>query len=392
MSFLVLIFKSAFRNRLRTGLTAVGVAVAIIAFVFLRTFVGLFYAGADAAASDRMITRNKISIIFELPISYVDRIHQIPGVSEVSWENWFGGYYKDERDFFANFAADDKILDLYPEIMMTPEAKKAYLEDRTGCIVGTRLIEKFGWKIGDRIVLKSPIYKMGTGAESTIELTIRGTYTPGAKNVDDQTLFFHYKYFDEMREERLRNQVGIVVVKVADPAQSTSVVQGIDKTFANSMAETKTESEKQFQLEFISMSSALVAAIEVVSYVVLVILVLILGNTLAMATRERTTEYAVMRAIGFRPAHITWLVRGEGFVVAAVGAALGVALSTPILRALESALTKTPMAAFFAGFQPSIPILVLSAAVALAGGVIASAIPAARAGRLKIVDALRRIE
>jgi len=170
------------------------------------------------------------------------------------------------------------------------------------------------------------------------------------------------------------------------------VAQALDKSFANSVAETKTESEKQFQLEFISMSSTLVAAIQVVSLVVLVILVLILGNTLAMATRERTTEYAVMRAIGFRPVHVIWLVLGEGFVIAAVGAAFGVALSTPILRALESALTKTPMAAFFAGFQPSVPLMLMSAGVALAGGMVASAIPAWRSGRLRIVDALRRIE
>ncbi len=392
MAFINLIIKSAFRNRLRTLLTSAGVAIAIIAFVFLRTFVGLFYAGADAAASDRMVTRNKISITFELPYSYIERIRQVPGVSEVSWENWFGGYYKDERDFFANFAADDKVLDLYPEIVMTPEEKKAFLDDRTGCVVGTRLMEKFGWKVGDRITLKSPIYKMGTGSDSTIDLTIRGVYKPGGKAIDDQTMFFHYKYFDEMREERLRNQLGIVLIKVGDSSRSTEVAQTIDKMFANSIAETKTESEKQFQLEFISMSGQLVWAIQIVSLVVLVILILILGNTLAMATRERTTEYAVMRAIGFRPAHVVLLVLGEGFVIAAVGAALGVGLATPILRALEQALSKTPMAAFFAGFSPSWTLMAVSAAVALAGGMFASVIPAARSGRLRIVDALRRIE
>jgi putative ABC transport system permease protein len=233
---------------------------------------------------------------------------------------------------------------------------------------------------------------MGTGSDSTIDLTIRGTYTPGAKNLDDQTMFFHYKYFDEMREERLRNQLGILIIKVGDASRSTEVAQTIDKMFANSIAETKTESEKQFQLEFISMSGQLVWAIQVVSLVVLLILVLILGNTLAMATRERTTEYAVMRAIGFRPTHVVLLVLGEGFVIAAVGAAFGVALSTPILRALEQALSKTPMAAFFAGFSPSLMLMVVSAAVALAGGMIASVLPAWRSGKLRIVDALRRIE
>ncbi len=248
-----------------------------------------------------------------------------------------------------------------------------------------------GWKVGDKITLKSPIYKMGTGDVSAIELTIRGTYTPGAKNVDDQTVFFHYKYFDDMREERLRNQVGILVIKVADPSRSTAVVQAVDKTFANSMAETKTESEKQFQLEFISMSSALVAAIEIVSYVVLVILVLILGNTLAMATRERTTEYAVMRAIGFRPSHVVWLVVGEGFVIAFVGVAIGLGLAAPVLRFFAD-FFQTYLGPFLGEFDLDPRLVAEAAAVALAGGMLASALPAWRAGKLNIVDALRRVE
>jgi putative ABC transport system permease protein len=204
-------------------------------------------------------------------------------------------------------------------------------------------------------------------------------------------MFFHWKYFNERQIEARKDHVGLIFVKVNDASQSTALGQLIDKNFANSLAETRTESEKAFQLEFLSMASALIKAIQLISMVVLVILMLILANTLAMATRERTTEYAVMRAIGFQPRHIVGMVLGEGFVIALVGAGLGVALATPILKFFAQIFEKQ-MGGFLGPFDLELRAVMLAVAVALALGMAAAALPAYRAGKLKIVDALRRVE
>jgi putative ABC transport system permease protein len=386
MPFLLLIIKSAFRNRLRTVLTSVGLAIAIVAFLFLRTFIGAWYAGVTDAASDRMVVRNKISITFPLPLAYVDKVRAVPGVAAVSWDNWFGGVYPpDEKGFFAQFAADDDIWPLFPEAVVTPEQKAAYLQDRMGCIVGAQIADKYHWKIGDKLTLRGAIYP------GDWDFMIRGIYHSTTRGFDEATVFFHWKYLNEKVAERNKNNVGIIIIKVKDPSQSAAVAAAVDKTFANSMAETRTESEKAFQLEFISMASTLIGAIEIVSGVVLLILMLILANTLAMATRERTTEYAVMRAIGFTPRHVVMLVLGEGFVIAATGVGLGVALAAPVLKFFAQ-IFQRQLGAFLGSFDLDPMLIGLAVGVALMVGMAASAIPAWRAGRLDVVDALRRVE
>jgi putative ABC transport system permease protein len=387
MSYFLLIFKSAFRNRLRTLLTSVGVAIAIVAFLFLRTFIAAWYGGVESSASDRIIVRNKISITFDLPLSYVDKVKQIVGdKGQVSFENWFGAVNpKDERSFFANLATDPDVFKMYPEIVIPKDQMQAYLEDRMGAVVGSHLASKYGWKVGDKITLKGTIYP------GDYDMNVRGIYTTTSKAVDEATMWFHWKYFNERQPETRRDRVGLIIIKVNDASQSAAVGQAIDKTFASSAAETRTESEKQFQLEFLSMASALISAIQVVSYVVLIILMLILANTLAMATRERTTEYAVMRAIGFQSRHIVGMVIGEGFVIALVGAALGVALAAPILKFFAELFEKQ-MGGFLGNFDLELRAVVLSVVVALGLGMLAAALPARRAGKLKIVDALRRVE
>jgi putative ABC transport system permease protein len=385
MAFLLLVVKSAFRNRLRALLTSVGVAIAIIAFLFLRTFIAAWYAGVDAAGADRMIVRNKTSIIFSLPLSYATKLQNVPGVSAVSYENWFGGYYKDPKQFFAKFAMEDHALDLYPEAIIPPDQMQAYKEDKQGAIVGRLLAQKYGWKVGDRVTITGDIYP------GDWDFNIRAIYTSTSKTFDQQTMFFHWSYLNDAVNERRKDKIGIILFKVADANASSSVGRAVDALFANSDNETHTESEKAFQLEFLSMSSALISAIQLVSGVVLVILMLILANTLAMATRERTTEYAVMRAIGFRPGHVVWLVVGEGFVIAAVGVAIGVGLATPVLRFFADVF-QTYLGPFLGEFGLDPKLVVEAVVVALAGGMIASALPARRAGRLNIVDALRRVE
>jgi putative ABC transport system permease protein len=381
MSFFGLIFKSTFRNRLRTGLTALGVAIAIIAFLVLRTMVAAWYAGVDAASSDRMVVRNKISIIFPLPYAYLEKVKQTPGVEDVSFANWFAGVYIDEKQFFAQFATDaESYYRLYPEFKLPPEQMKAWLDDRTGAVVGDLLASKYNWKIGDKVVLKGTIY------QGDFEFTIRGIYT-GAGKTDRQQFQFHYKYLNEKIDETQKDRLGIILAKV----KSQDIAPQIDKMFANSANETRTESELAFQRSFMSMVSNILVALQIVSVVVLIILILILGNTMAMATRERTSEYAAMRAIGFKPKHVTLLVLGEGFVVAAIGAAFAIVASPAILRAFADMLEKN-MGAFLGAFELDPKAALLATVVALGGGMLAATIPAWRASRMRIVDALRRIE
>jgi putative ABC transport system permease protein len=387
MNLFLLVFKSAFRNQLRTLLTSVGVAIAIVAFLFLRTFIAAWYSGVEGAQTDRLFVRNKISITFPMPLNYVEKVRQAIGdKGSVSYENWFGAMYpKDEHGFFASFAADDDVFRMFPEFIIDPGQWKDYLEDRQGVFIGPRLVEKYGWKIGDKIMLRGTIYP------GDWEFHVRGIYTSNKRSVDLGSLFFHWKYMNEKQVGTARDQVGLILVKVNDPSQSAAVAQTVDRTFVNSAAETRTESEKAFQMEFLSMSSAIINAIQLVSGVVLVILMLVLANTMAMATRERTTEYAVMRAIGFQPHHIVGMVLGEGFVVALVGATIGVTLSPPVMRFFADLLEKQ-MGGFIGNFELHVGPTVAAMAVALLLGMLAAALPAWRAGRLKIVDALRRVE
>jgi putative ABC transport system permease protein len=387
MSYFLLIFKSAFRNRLRTLLTSVGVAIAIVAFLFLRTFIAAWYAGVENSSSDRIITRNKISITFELPLNYVDKVRNIVGdKGQVSYENWFGAVYpKDEKAFFANLATDPDVFKMYPEIVIPPDQWKSYLEDRQGAVVGVHLAEKYGWKLGDKITLRGTIYP------GDWDFNVRAIYHSTSRAVDESSMWFQWKYFNEKLSEARKDHVGLIITKVSDGSVSTAVGQAIDKEFANSPAETRTESEKQFQLEFLSMASALINAIRIVSYVVLLIMMLILANTMAMATRERTTEYAVMRAIGFQARQIERMVLAEGLVIALVGAALGLVLATPILKFFAQIFEKQ-MGGFLGNFDLQMSDVIGAVAAALTLGMTAAGLPAYRAGKLKIVDGLRRVE
>ena len=386
MEFFLLTVRSAFRNRLRSILTAVGVAIAIIAFLFLRSFVSAWTSGYDRASADRLVVRNKISIIFPLPMSYLQKIKSVPGVADATWANWFGGVYIDQRNFFAQFAVDpESYLRVYPEIQLTPEEKQAWLADRTGCIVGPELAEKYGWKIGDQIPLQGTIYP------GDWKFTVRGIYSAGTKNADLKTMLFQWKYLDESMPEARKNNLGVVMIKVDDPKKGNDVAQAIDGLFANSLAETRTETEKAFQLSFLSMVSTVIVAIQLISLVVLLILILILGNTVAMGTRERTVEYAMMRAIGFKPGHIVTMVLGEGLVIGGFGGLLAVLMAPAILEGLGNAFKKV-MGNFLGSFGIDRGGVVIALVAALAGGAVAAAVPAWLAGRRKLVDALRRVE
>src|ERR1700694_4575434 len=264
-----LILKNALRHKLRTTLTVAGIAVAITAFGLLRTIVDAWYAGANASSSARLVTRNALSLTFSLPLTYVQRIRQVPGVGSVSWANWFGGVYITERNFFPQFAIDaPTYLDMYPEYLLAPEPKKAFMLDRQGCIVGRKTAEQYGWKVGDQIPLRGTIFS------GTWTFNLRGIYDGANKGTDQSTMYFHWSLLNETVKKRFPrrgDQIGVLIVQLKDPEQAAPVHSAIDAVFKNSLAETLTETEKAFQLGFVAMTEAILLAIQAVSFVVIII-------------------------------------------------------------------------------------------------------------------------
>ena len=384
MFVLKLIFRNAFRHRLRSALTIVGVAIAVLAFGLLKTLVAAWYLGVEASSASRLITRNAISLVFLLPASYQEKIRHVPGVTAVAKGNWFGGVYIDEKNFFPNFAVEPKpYLDLYPEYVLPPEERKAFLLDRKGCVVGRKLADRFGWRIGDLVTLRGTIFP------GNWEFIVRGIYQAGRKNTDTTQFFFHWDYLDEtMRKTtpRRAGQVGFYVVGLSSPDLAAEVSLFIDGMFRNSLAETLTETERAFQLSFVSMTEAIVVAIRIVSYVVIVIIMVVAANTMAMTARERIAEYATLKTLGFGGWHVAGVVFGESLVIAMAGGALGVLLTFPAADWIGAKLSQ-----FVPVFQVSRETIALDLLAAFVVGAVAGIFPTWRGATINIADGLRRI-
>ena len=327
MYILKIIFKNAFRHKLRTGLTILSITIAILAFGLLRTVISAWYAGSEASSAYRLITRNAISITFPLPLSYKEKIRQVEGVSAVSYGNWFGGIYIEEKNFFVNLALDARtFLELYPEFVFSPAEKAAFLRDRKACAVGRKLADRFGWKIGDTIVLKGSIYP------GNWEFTLRAIYHGKDKTTDEAQFFLHFDYLNETMKKlfpRRADQVGVYYVGITKPDMAAQIAAAIDKAFQNSLAETLTETEKAFQLGFISMSDAIITAIQLVSFVVIIIILAVVANTMAMSARERIGEYAILKTLGFGAWRISAIIFGESVIITMIGCAVGIAATFP---------------------------------------------------------------
>lgn len=384
MFLLKLIFRNAFRHKLRAGLTVTGVAIAILAFGLLRTLVSLWYLGVESSSATRLVTRSSISLVFSMPVSYKERIRQIPGVTEVSTMNWFGGVYISEKNFFPNFAVEPaSFLRVYPEFILDENEKKTFLHDRRGAIAGRKLAAKYGWKAGDRIPLKGTIFP------GEWDFVLAGIYRGAQKSTDESQFFFQWDYLNESLHRttpRRADQAGIFVVGVARPDQAAEVAEGIDATFKNSLAETRTETEKAFQLSFVAMTEAIMIAIQIVSYVVIVIIMVVAANTMAMTARERIAEYATMKALGFRGYHIAGAVFGESLFIAMIGGLCGVLLTFPAAGWLENSLSQ-----FFPVFQIAPLTIILQFAAALLVGIVAGIFPTWRGSTIRIADGLRRV-
>lgn len=382
MKYLALVLKSARRSKRRTALTVISVALAVFLFASLRAVLDGFNAGAEASSSTRIITIRSTSMIFSMPTSHADAIRAIPGVRDLTWANWFGGVYIDQRHSFANFAIEpESYLRLYPEFLLTPDERQAFLADRTGCIVGDGLARTNGWKVGDRIALKVGIPVYGT---QDFDFTIRGIYRAGSGAVDNQSMMFHWKYADE--RSLAKGQIGWIITQIASPDQEPRIAAAIDAKFANSPYETKTDTEKQFAASFVSMFGNLNLLLGSIAAAVVIATLFVAGNTMAMSVRERTTEIAVMRTLGFPSGTIFALVAVEALLMSLVGGAIGILLARAVIN---------PSVFGGGGFMPALSVntlnLVIGVALSAFIGIVAGIIPATLASRLRIVDALRRV-
>jgi putative ABC transport system permease protein len=385
MYYLKLIFKNVFRAKLRTALTVTGLVVAIVAFGLLQTVVDAWFAGANSASSARLVTRNAISLVFSMPTYYRERIRSIEGVKIVSYSQWFGGIYKEPSNFFPQFAVDhNNYFDLYPEFLIKPEELLAFKRDRQGAIVGRKLADQFGWKVGDVIPIRGTIFS------GNWQFTVRAIFEGRDETTLTRQFFMHWDYINESVKKRFPrrgDQVGVFNVLISDPSRAADVSKAIDAEFRNSLAETLTETEKAFQLGFVAQSEAIVVAIRVVSFVVIFIIMAVVANTMAMTARERIAEYATLKVLGFSPGYVAALIFGEAMVLAFLGAGIGILLTFP----MASGFANSPAGAAFASFAVSASTVWLQVACAIAVGVIAALVPGWRSARVKIVDGLRHV-
>ncbi len=379
--------RNIWRNKLRTLLTVVAVLVAILAFIMLRTVIWSWTAATEQAANDRIGTRHKVSFIMTLPLRYVDEIKQIPGVTAAAQNNWFGAKYpKKDDEFFGTIAVEpEDFLKVYDEIKVKPDEREAWIQNRRGALVGDSLAKKLGWKVGDKVVLRGTIYP------GDWEFQISGIYTAARASVDRSTFWFHYDYMNESLSPRLKDQIGWIVARVSDPGRSAEIARAVDKHFEERDMQTLTMSEKALQASFLGMISAILKGVDLVSIVILLIMMLILGNTIAMGVRERTHEYGVLRAIGFLPRHLVIFIVGESVVTGLIGGALGVLLSYPLVEKGMGRFLEENMGAFFPFFRVTPAIAVAAFALAILLSFLAAIIPARNAARLHVIESLRRV-
>ena len=385
MKFLHLIWSNLRRKKLRTSLTLLSIVVAFILFGLLSAIQQALVGGVALAGADRLIVREKVSIINLLPISYEARMERIPGVDFATHQTWFGGIYQDPKNFFMqNPVEPEKFLKMHPEIILPPEQEKAWLATRTGAIVGRRTAERFHWKIGDKVPIRSTIWTQQDGNQ-TWTFDIVGIYDGKDKGTDTTPLFFRYDYFDEARQWG-KGQVGWYTIRIKTPSQAAEVARQVDAEFENSPAETKTEPEGAFIQAWASQIGNIVFIVAAILSAVFFTILLVTGNTMAQAVRERTGELGVLKAIGFTNGQIVALVLAESCLLTVIGGAVGLGLArviTPVLAQNLAGLLPMfflPTRAFFIGLGLS-----------LALGLVTGIFPALQAMRLRVADALRRM-
>jgi putative ABC transport system permease protein len=386
MKYLYLIWKNLWRRKLRTLLTILSTVVAFVLFGLLAAVRMGFRAGVDVSGADRMMVTHKISIILPLPVSYQEPIKAVSGVQEVTHANWFGGIYKEQKNFFPQMAVDvANFLDLYPEYVLPADQKKAWQADRTAAIVGRATAKRFGFKVGDHISLEAPWLRKDGGRNW--EFNVVGIYDGAQKGIDTSGLYFNYDYMKEsIASSSIANQVGWYIIRIADPARSQEVAKRIDAQFANSPAETKTQTEKEMAQGFANQVGNIGALVTWIVAAVFVTLLLVVANTMALSIRERTGELAVLKTLGFTHVQVMMLVLVESCTVALLGAVLGLGAALAVVPGIGQALQQ-----FVPVFFVPPRDIAVGFVIALLLGLAAGLPPALQAMRLRIVDALRRV-
>jgi len=381
MKYRGLIFANLFRKKIRLSLTIGSFAVALFLFGLLAVVKGAFSQGVDIAGADRLVVINRTSIIQPLPLSYKDRILRISGIKSITHDNWFGGIYQDEKNFFAQFAIDVATQrDVFPELVVPEDQWQNFVKDRQGAIAGAQIAKRFGWKVGDRIPIK------GTFAPGAWEFNLDGIYH-GARREDDETQFwFQWDYFEERVPERFKGLVGWYTLRVQNPDDAGRIAKAIDQEFSNSPYETRTETEKAFAAGWVKQMGNIQFLILSIGSVVFFTLLLVTGNTMAIAVRERTAELAVLKAVGYSDRFVLLLVLGESLIMAVLGGGAGLLLAKGF-----TVVVGDPTHGMLPYFYLSVGAMTAGLGLAIAVGAVSGLVPAIGAMRLRVVDALRRV-
>lgn len=386
--------KNLLRNKVRTILTVLAVIAIVFTFMALRTVITAWQVGEDHGAKDRIATRHKVSMIMPLPMNYVTKLRQNRdrdgnelGLETVSYGSWFGGKHPQrETEFFATIAVDPPtFLKVYHDIVVTPEEAEVFLANRRGAIVGDVLARKFGWEVGQKVTLEGTIYA------GNWDFEIVGIYTAKRKAVDRMSFFFHWEYLNESIKGPDKDKVGWIISRFDQPERTAEISRKIDQLFETESDLTLSMSERQMQMSFMGMLSAVLTAINAVSMVLMLIMTLILGNAIAMGVRERTGEYGVLRAIGFMPRHLVMFIVGESMFVGLIGGLIGTGLGYMMINGGIGPFLEENMGALFPYFRVETSTLVWAVGLSVLLGALAAAIPAYRASKLEVVTAIRRV-
>ncbi len=380
MKYLHLIWRNLMRKKARTTFTILSIFIAFVLYGALLAVKTAFGAGVEVAGLNRLITIHKVSLIQPLPEKYGRQIRQIEGVAQVAHSIWFGGVYQDPKNFFATMAVSpEELLEVFPEVELPEEQKEAWLQDRRGAIVGKTTAERFGWKVGDLIPIQGTIWR--TPDNSAWEFIIEGIYD-APQGFDTTNLFFHHKYLTETTGRE--GIVGWYTLKIDDPERSAQIAEEVDALFANSPAETKTTTEKAFAQGFANQIGDIGRIVTLVLIVVFFTLLLVAGNTMAQSVRERISELGVLKTLGFTDSQVMGLVLGESYVLTLLGGGTGLLFVTWLTHTFDLGGGMLPI------FYVPLPGALLGVALLLVMGFVAGALPAVKALRLEIVDALRR--
>ena len=385
MKYLPLLWSNLMRRKARTAFTLLSVSVAFVLFCVLGAVRLAFSSGVEGAGADRLVVMSRYSLVRLLPLPHAGDIRGVDGVVDLSHQTWFGGIYQDPSNFFAQFAVHaESYLRIYPEIVLDPAERDAFLANRAGAIVGRSTAERFGWAVGDRIPIQGTIWRNQRGRTGTWEFVVEGIYDAGRAGFNDTTFYFHYEFLEE-GVPGIAGFVGLFVARLGDPALSDEVSSAVDEEFAASSSPTRTSSESLFLRGLANQVGNIAAIVTAVLAAVFFSIVVVAAQTMVQALRERTAEFAVLKTLGFTGGQVLGLVLVESVILVGAGGALGLWVGAVLVDAGDPTGGYLPLFALPPGTLP------FGAALVLAIGLLAGAVPCVAAMRLRIVDALRRV-